>query len=1378
MRVRRYVKASPQTQLAIALLSMAAILGLFATQAAAITLYHHPFIESFGPQGVGTTPKFGKPLAVAVDHGSHDVYVLDDTKPGTNPRATRLYRFTSAGAPHPFTAGPGAGTHTIPFSEPLLLPPAGRATEVPGLVAVAPPGSPGGTAGNIYVIVSGEVEVYSPEGAHLGTIDDSGNANPNSLPNLVMVDALGNLYVGYMPLSWEYPFTHIDKYVPSANPPKSSDFDSEVTLEGVACDAALSSTALYVSHARIFEHHTGGTEIQCGGGEVSRRYPLAFPGGGGSTLISPEGSGVAVSGRALGTDFSSGDFYSAVERGYADGGKFISEKGLDQYDDAGNLISFTVIFVGGGPNPRGVDVDATSGRFYAFTESNSNFPKFDRKVSIYGDGEAVQPPTASIDPVTSFDFDTAHFSGTVNPGGSGPLQETAYRFECTPECPGLQGERTVPGDGADHAVSDEAVELQPGTKYEVTLIARNTTISRSVKAAEFRATTSFETAAKPPAVVPEVSIDPVSDFDSESAHLSGTVDPKGSGPLQETAYRFEYSSDGVEWISAGDQGPIEGEGPQAVSAEIAGLLPNTTYQVRLLAENEGGEATSALPNPTFTTDAVAPLVEATNATQVLTGSAQLNGRIDPNNSQTTYYFEWGSADCAANPCTSVPASKDGDAGSGNGFVWVSAQITGLSPGSSYSYRLIAKNAVGETIGASSSFSTETPPSGCPNAEQRVGAAATLPDCRAYEMVSPIDKHGSSVSTQPAKTRVAADGNAVTFKSTGAFAGATGFPFTGVEYVSVRDADGWSTHAISPYQEAPFNVPALAFVGPGYTGLFSPDLEMGIFRAYSPIPGATSPNVAERANIYVARGLRSGQPSFELVSDSETPLGPFEELTPYIAYDDASADFSKVAFETLDNLTAQATGTELKLYEWEDGTVRLAGILPDSACGSPPCVAPSSVGGGGALHDFTFLESTLTDTDNVVSDDGSKVFFSAGGGIYARIDGQTTVQIDASERSTPDPSGSGGSGFGAASADGDIVYFTSKEMLVDADTDGQNSLYRYDFNRPPEERLTLLNLPGGELVLGVLGMSRSGEIAYARSEKALFVVHGDEVSLVVANIDSASVQLNPLADGTGYSAFRVTPDGRNIAFVSRRNLVGYDPVGAACEYANPSCPQVYLYSFDSGELTCASCNFGHVPTGEAFFTGGMTSFGYGDQGLRGSPDTNLTRPLSDDGRYVFFSSPDALVPRDSNGQYDVYVYDSEKEEVRLVSSGQCNCKSRFMSASPDGRNVFFTTYERLVRVDTDVQADLYDARIEGGIPSQNAIAPAECQGDACQGQPASPPGVTPASAGFAGPGSTAPQRKKARHKRKKRKAGNKGRKRQAHAATKRKRVNRARQGGSR
>jgi hypothetical protein len=1344
-------------KLALALALALVVIGLFAAQASAITLYHHPLLGAIGPKGAENGGQFVRPHAVAVDPGSGDVYVMDLVKEGTKDE-NYLYRFTAAGAPDPFTAGPGAGTNAIQ----------GLVTVVPldgdgrGVVAVAPPGAPGGTAGDVYVVVNGKVEVYSGQGAHIGTIDATGNPHSGgTAAAAVTVDPSGNLYVFYD--ADEAAYAHVDKYVPSANPPNNADFDSELRVEVDLCVLAATSSALYT------------TAVECSYTTPSNlRYPLTFPGGGGSALATAEKLSLppAYASFSLAVDTSNEDLYVGGEHEFSENNKLF-HAGIDQYDAAGNLLAFLNLE----ETPQGLAVSPTSGRIYVGIRSNSE----ERDVRIYGDGEPVQPPSATIDPVASFDFRSAHFTGTVNPGGSGDLQETAYRFVCSPACPGLEGERTVAGDGSDHAVSDDAAELQPETTYEVRLIARNLAVSQAVKAGTVESATSFETPPKPPAEAPEVSIDPVTEFGSESAHLTGTVDPNGAGPLQETTYRFEYSQPGGEWTSVGDQGPIEGDGPQPVSADIEGLEPNTTYEVRLSAENVGGEATSPAPNPSFTTAAVAPLVEVTAATQVLTDSAQLNGRIDPRNSQTTYYFEWGTGNCASNPCTSVPVAQDGDAGAGGEFIWVKAQVSGLQPSQSYSYRLVAENSAGETVGASAPFTTEAPSTGCANEDQRVGASAALPDCRAYEMVSPANKGGGNITTMPQRTRVAADGEGVTFKSTAAFAGAVGAPFAGIEYMSLRGADGWQTHAISPYQAAPFNVPEQFFTGSGYSGSFSPDLEAGVYRALAPIPGATTEAVANRPNVYLATGLRSAHPEFQLLSDTENPLPPFSEDNPYIAFADASDGFGKIVFETQDNLTPETTGPDPKLYEWEDGALRLAGVLPDSACGSPPCPAPESRAGAGAIVPTTFPDGTNTDADHVVSADGSRVFFTVGGNkigqtsgfsgrVYARIDGGSTVQIDASERENPDPSEPGHSLFGAASADGDVVYFISEKALVDADTDGRMSLYIYEFEKPAGERLTYVPNTAG--VSQVLGVSKAGDFAYVKTN-TLLVVHKGTASEITDYYDYGNLYLE---DRTAYGrdTFRLTPNGRSAVFMSGANLVGYDTTGP-CQGA--TCAQVYLYSFDAGELTCVSCNFGHPALSKGLYIGDFGPEGNGDVALVGANDTNHSEPLTRDGRYVFFSTEEPLVAADSNGKSDAYVYDTEKQELRLLSSGQCNCRSRFIGASPNGHDVFFTTYDRLVRADSDTQVDVYDARIGGGIASQNAIPPAECQGDACQSAPASPPETTPASVSFSGPGSPPPTRK-VRHRHKKRHAHHHRRKKQrSHHGASSRRAGHVEQGGS-
>jgi hypothetical protein len=119
-------------------------------------------------------------------------------------------------------------------------------------------------------------------------------------------------------------------------------------------------------------------------------------------------------------------------------------------------------------------------------------------------------------------------------------------------------------------------------------------------------------------------------------------------------------------------------------------------------------------------------------------------------------------------------------------------------------------------------------------------------------------------------------------------------------------------------------------------------------------------------------------------------------------------------------------------------------------------------------------------------------------------------------------------------------------------------------------------------------------------------------------------------------------------------------------------------------------------------------------------------------------------------------------------------------------VLIATPEKLVAQDGDRQVDLYDARVEGGIPSQQIEAPAPvlCSGTACQAAPAPPPaGGAPASSQVQGSGNATPRRSKAKRrcaaKRHTRAAKKQGRSKQMQAKSKqRERRGAACKGGNR
>ncbi|MGE0086681.1 MAG: hypothetical protein AB7S75_19935 [Desulfococcaceae bacterium] len=93
-----------------------------------------------------------------------------------------------------------------------------------------------------------------------------------------------------------------------------------------------------------------------------------------------------------------------------------------------------------------------------------------------------------------------------------------------------------------------------------------------------------------------------------------------------------------------------------------------------------------------------PTVTTGSATAVSSSSATLNGTVNPNGAATNYYFEY---DLTTAYETSTPIAS---AGSGTVSVSVNANISGLSAGMIYHFRLAATNSEGTTLGNNQTFS--------------------------------------------------------------------------------------------------------------------------------------------------------------------------------------------------------------------------------------------------------------------------------------------------------------------------------------------------------------------------------------------------------------------------------------------------------------------------------------------------------------------------------------------------------------------------------------------------------------------------------------------------------------------------------------------------
>ena len=304
-------------------------------------------------------------------------------------------------------------------------------------------------------------------------------------------------------------------------------------------------------------------------------------------------------------------------------------------------------------------------------------------------------------------------------------------------------------------------------------------------------------------------------------------------------------------------------------------------------------------------------------------SALLVGNIDLRNSQTTYHVEYSTNSAfPADQTASIPADQDSDAGNGRG---VSERVVGLTPETTYHFRLIATNQAGTATGDTVTFTTKQAPipdGPCDNAQYRTGPSANLPDCRAYEMVSPVDKNGGGIRQSSNNIVASIEGDAASFGAFTGFADTIGSGGGGmIQYVASRGAQEWTTHAVTP-APAP-DAWQTAFTGLTYVRFFSEDLTRAVVNGYD-LP-AGDDDLAKDLNIYdldvASRELRTiGKPAAGVPNPS----------TFDVASDipGVSPDGRHLLFESGVNLLPEASGSVRKLYQWDDGALSLAGVLPD------------------------------------------------------------------------------------------------------------------------------------------------------------------------------------------------------------------------------------------------------------------------------------------------------------------------------------------------------------------------------------------------------------------------------------------------------------------
>jgi hypothetical protein len=629
---------------------------------------------------------------------------------------------------------------------------------------------------------------------------------------------------------------------------------------------------------------------------------------------------------------------------------------------------------------------------------------------------------------------------------------------------------------------------------------------------------------------------------------------------------------------------------------------------------------------------------------------------------------------------------------------------------------------------------------CENEALRVGASAGLPDCRAYELVTPADRSKSSQDISPGNAEAVAgvDGNSVALSSSTTF-GTTPIA-NGSLSVFERTPGGWTTVSVPPANAGPaLYVPEL----------FSPDLsDVGLISEVPRSPGLTF-------QVGAPGGPFTAFPTVARVGEGSSSHGGAPHVEGAELFG-ASPDFSNVVLASTDHILIPEkppTGTDehaYDLYELAGGRVKLVNV---SDSGSVIGKCGATLGGGvpGITLNNENLQYHLA--RDAVSTDGSKVFFTSpdplgeGEGCPVEVRGTklelnpprlymrvTEVTGNVEEGQTVEISAPQGAShsvveeeeeskmpvlYGGASADGSRIFFQTERALTPGAGIDHPHLYEYDTQASEGERLKLIFQGGLHEDDDVRLEEEAQEVFVSAEGSTVYFYRGDFRTLYRYDAADGSVrEIASMKPPRGYEPPEVSPNGQFFLFVSEGVIVpnGSEEVE---ELRGSGHNELYRYSSVDGSVVCVSCGPGTGPASGNAFTGAALEAGHAGQ-LRtpdAMPEVTL---MSSDGSQVFFESEAALTPEVvSAGVLNVYEWETNGAGscgesggcTYVISRGNSAGESLLIGASEDGSNVFFLTHAQLVAQDVGSSFEIYDARVDGGFPVP--LESVACLGDTCQ-----------------------------------------------------------------
>ncbi|MGA9283956.1 MAG: fibronectin type III domain-containing protein [Solirubrobacteraceae bacterium] len=774
----------------------------------------------------------------------------------------------------------------------------------------------------------------------------------------------------------------------------------------------------------------------------------------------------------------------------------------------------------------------------------------------------------------------------------------------------------------------------------------------------------------------------ISNVSETGMTLEGTVLREGEVVV---ACRFEYGttkSYGQSVVCEQTPEEINKAGETvALSAKLSGLPPAAARHIRLLV------TTSNDTNYSKDASISRPQVENQTASNINATEATVSAGINAEMESTSYRVEYGTSESYGFNTTEIVI------GAPAGPASVRTQLSGLQPGAEYHFRFTAINKLGATIAGAMTFTT---------APSFARTALTLPDNRAYELVSPPEDSEVLIprTDQPETDgpggyflgpffRASSVGDAVTFDAEPPPSGVTGSGHGnlqgGDQYLARRGVDGWAASDIAPPS---------ADAQPLFEAA-SPDLSVLTFHASASFAAEPAPPTSCSNGVPTYSYTSSGYHA--LITESASPGECFASEKAGI-----SADGAHVLLYSSSAFTSQAatgaTSEENNLYDSFGGRLYQVNVLPNGR----PEDHPDALYGHQAIRGNNGNPNQF-DFQGVVSPDGSRIFWTdlnrevtpedpAGTTrLFVRENDARpqsplgpkgectiaadacTVQVDAAQGG---PGAGGGGQFWLANGDGSRVFFTDESQLTAGSTagPGEPDLYEYDLDTGRLSDLTVARAGSHAGVQGLVGASEDGSYVYfvadgvlaqganAQGKEAvagqpnLYLSHGGATTFIVTlssgddNIYPSMYQEHEHGDWVvepGERTAQVSSNGQAVVFMSRLALTGYDSYGStggsrALGAEFEDLPEVFVYEAGTGRLSCASCSSSGNPPASSTYIWEDEYNSYVPWAGTGT-SVGVTSPLrfmNATGTRVFFLTNQPLVSQDTNSYQDVYEWEND------------------------------------------------------------------------------------------------------------------------------------------